>query len=93
MQYIAFAIYRDTKRSTLDVSAGFDSVPTVLQGLTQPKVSGYNNVSISTLLRYSYATFGLCAEIVDAPSYTVLALAWGLNYFNWQYARFGILSL
>ena len=63
----------------------------MLQGLTQPKVSGYNNFSICTPLRYSYVAFGLCAEIVDAPSYRVLDLEWGLNSFNWQYARFGIL--
>ena len=63
---------------------------TVLQGLTQPKVSGYRNLSICTPLRYSYATFGLCTEIVDAPSYRVLDFEWGLNSFNWRYARFCI---
>ena len=56
---------------------------TVLQGLTQPKVSGYNNFSICTPLHYSYATLGLCAEIIDVPSYRVLDLQWGLNSFNW----------
>ena len=60
----------------------------VLQGLTQREVSGYNNFSTFTPLCYSYATFGLCAEIVDAPSYRVLDLEWGLNSFNWHYARF-----
>ena len=70
---------------------GIGWVITVLQGLTQPKVSGYNNFSICTPLRYSYATFDLFAEIVDAPSYRVIDLEWGLNSFNWQYAQFGIL--
>ena len=54
---------------------------TVLQGLTQPKVSGYHNVSMCTPLRYSYATFGMCVEIVE----------WGLNSFNWHFARCCIL--
>ena len=61
---------------------------TVLQGLTQPKVSGYRSFSICTPLRYSYVTFGLCAEIVAAPSYRVLDLEWGLNSFNWHFAKF-----
>ena len=69
----------------------------MLQGLTEPKVSGYRNFSIWTPLRYSYATFGLCAEIVDVPSYTISYrvpdLEWGLNSFNWHYARFCILLL
>ena len=64
---------------------------TVLQGLTQPKVSGYRNFSICTPLRYSYATFGLCAEIVDAPSYRLIDLEGGLDSFNWWYDKFGTL--
>ena len=64
---------------------------TVLQELTQPKVSGYHSFSICTLLRYFYVTFGVYAEIVAAPSYRVLELEWGLNSINWQYARFCIL--
>ena len=55
---------------------------TVLQGLSQPKVSGYRNFSICTPLRYSYATFGMCAEIVDAPSYWVLDLGWGAEFIQ-----------
>ena len=45
-------------------------------------------MSICTPLCYSYVTFGMCAEIVDAPSYRILDLEWGLNSFNWHYARF-----
>ena len=61
---------------------------TVPQGLIQPKVSGYHNLSICTPLCYSYATFGMCAEIVDAPSYRVLDLEWGLNSIKSRFAKF-----
>ena len=47
---------------------------TVLQGLSQPKVSGYRIFLICTPLRYSYVTFEMCAEIVGAPSHRVLDL-------------------
>ena len=57
------------KPSGSEESKALQHMVTVLQGLTQPKVSGYRNFSICTPLRYSYATFGLCADIVDAPSY------------------------
>ena len=30
----------------------------------------------------------MCAEIVDAPSYRVLDLEWGLNLIKSRYARF-----
>ena len=30
----------------------------------------------------------MCAEIVDAPSYRVLDLEWGLNFIKLRYARF-----
>ena len=74
-----------------DEKASYNAMHTVPQGLIQPKVSGYRNFSIGTFLCYSYVTFVMCAEIVDAPSYIVLDLEWGLNLLKLLYARSCIL--
>ena len=38
-----------------------------------------------------YVILGMCAEIVDVPSFRVPDLECGLNLFNRRYARFYIL--